>query len=298
MVIQPFAHPHPLSLIDNGNEYILCHRCRRPLSGPTYGCRECVLLFHKYCVDEVEPEVQCFFHPCPLVLFTSGGRCCPACEKYIFGFGYGCNFSCDFYVHVECALKAMAEDSDEEHNIPHFTHPHPLKPLDFNQQKHLSVTRVGEDAYNSEDEFYCDVCEDKRHEREPVYYCADCKFIVDLKCVISEVLPLISKNDLSFHQVDVTDNDNDDNKDNDDNDDHDHKDGDDDHHHCHDDNASRWEISKVLYKIEKLEQTKNGFEKGLERATRDLHKAKNRFEKLVVDAHKKKKKNTGPGVSF
>ncbi|KAK9017850.1 hypothetical protein V6N11_000851 [Hibiscus sabdariffa] len=108
-----------------------------------YGCRECILLFHKYCVDELKPEVQCFFHPCPLVLFTSGGRCCPACEKYIFGIGYGCKLSCDFYVHVECALKAMAEYSDEEHSIPHFTHPHPLKPVDFNQQKDVSVTGVG-----------------------------------------------------------------------------------------------------------------------------------------------------------
>ncbi|KAK8635531.1 hypothetical protein V6N13_004265 [Hibiscus sabdariffa] len=71
------------------------------------------------------------------------GRCCPACEKYIFGIGYGCKLSCDFYVHVECALKAMAEYSDEEHSIPHFTHPHPLKPVDFNQQKDVSVTGVG-----------------------------------------------------------------------------------------------------------------------------------------------------------
>ncbi|KAK9017845.1 hypothetical protein V6N11_000846 [Hibiscus sabdariffa] len=572
MEIQRAIHSHPLSIFDNGDENIFCHRCWRRSSGPTYGCRKCGIFFHKDCIDELKPEVQCFFHPCPLVLLASLYRFCPACEEIIVGLGYGCKLSCDFYVHEECALKAMAEYSDEEHSIPHFTHLHPLKPVDLSQQKDVLVTggrgyvcaiceklcssptygcmkckffldkscmtsvparltnhlihpctlviryyssyncakcdkkkwfilafscepcgfhldvkcallsnaeceeateikhlshphplsliqnhqeygnqprcvaceqkclpptptfrcsskssscahfflhkscavnfprqplllhhhpchpkhkltittlptcndRVPvptcgaccwgidtdsslfayrcstdqcefilhldcgklspsfdcdghrhlltflertpgfpchacgancstfvlrcvpcnfnihlqcvpsapktithkshlhplvltkspfqhelnseEDAYNSEDEFYCDVCEDKRYKREPVYYCADCKFIAELKCVISEVLPSIPRSTFLIQQVDATD--------------YNDRNGDDDV------DDSRWEISKVLYKIKNLEQTKNELEKRLELATRDLQQAKNMFQKLVADAHK------------
>ncbi|KAL1087685.1 hypothetical protein V6Z11_D08G200200 [Gossypium hirsutum] len=46
-----------------------------------------------------------------------------------------------------------------------------------------------EDADNSDDEFYCDVCEEKREKKDSVYYCAECKFIAEVGCVISELVP-------------------------------------------------------------------------------------------------------------
>ncbi|KAK8630410.1 hypothetical protein V6N13_079206 [Hibiscus sabdariffa] len=76
--------------------------------------------------------------------------------------------------------------------INHESHPHPLtltkSPLEFELNS-------DQDVYNSEAEFYCDVCEERRHKRESVYCCADCKFIAELKCITPNVtvLPLIPK---------------------------------------------------------------------------------------------------------
>ncbi|KAK8621954.1 hypothetical protein V6N13_097582 [Hibiscus sabdariffa] len=47
-------------------------------------------------------------------------------------------------------------------------------------------------ADGSDDEFYCDACEEKRYKFESVYYCVECKFMAEVCCVIPELLASLS----------------------------------------------------------------------------------------------------------
>ncbi|KAJ7946756.1 Zinc finger, PHD-type domain containing protein [Quillaja saponaria] len=40
-------------------------------------------------------------------------------------------------------------------------------------------------------DYYCSLCQEERDPRSQVYYCADCKYIADLTCVIFEVLNIL-----------------------------------------------------------------------------------------------------------
>ncbi|XVF51802.1 hypothetical protein PTKIN_Ptkin04bG0213500 [Pterospermum kingtungense] len=44
----------------------------------------------------------------------------------------------------------------------------------------------------TDEEFYCDVCEEKRFKFEEVYYCEECKFIAEVRCVMSELWPSLA----------------------------------------------------------------------------------------------------------
>ncbi|KAK9034959.1 hypothetical protein V6N11_077011 [Hibiscus sabdariffa] len=173
MEIQHVIHKHPLSVIQSGIEHFMCHACERFLSGPTYECEECRISFHKSCLDEHKPEVQNFFHPCPLVLSTGSGYKCYVCSERIrSGFCYKCKFSCHFQTHVKCALKPVVEYSDDEHTdtIQHFTHLHPLKPVDWNQQ----------------DEAVCNICRNLcSSSSSTTYFCMECKFFLHSSCIKS-----------------------------------------------------------------------------------------------------------------
>lgn len=45
-----------------------------------------------------------------------------------------------------------------------------------------------DDEYDAQ---ICDVCEEGRHPKACVYYCAECDFIAEFDCVISEVSLII-----------------------------------------------------------------------------------------------------------
>ncbi|XVF51808.1 hypothetical protein PTKIN_Ptkin04bG0214100 [Pterospermum kingtungense] len=109
----------------------------------------------------------------------------------------------------------------EMDQIHHFLHPHPLILTHMDDQdvnagvycmgcdKALSGPIYGcsacsyelnspADRVDSNDEFYCDVCEEKRYKFESVYYCEDCKFIAEVRCVISQLLPSLKKDQSSM----------------------------------------------------------------------------------------------------
>ncbi|KAL1072908.1 hypothetical protein V6Z11_D11G184700, partial [Gossypium hirsutum] len=181
MEIEHVIHDHRLSVIENWTTGGSCPACgdllRRP---PIYGCNRCKFFLHKSCLDRLKPEVQSFFHPCPLVL---SDNCyhekCYVCFGQIYSnYHYQCKLWCYFSMHVACAQKPMVEYSDEEHTVQHFTHFHPLKPVvDSTLQKH---------------EVVCAICEKLCSSSSSTYGCTECKFFLHKSCMTSIPRQLIN----------------------------------------------------------------------------------------------------------
>ncbi|KAL5562688.1 hypothetical protein UlMin_032435 [Ulmus minor] len=75
---------------------------------------------------------------------------------------------CDFSLHLLCGRLPFF--------IKHECHLHLLTLVD---------SLVEDDL----EEYYCDICEKKRDPRICIYYCAECRYIAHLNCVISKVCP-------------------------------------------------------------------------------------------------------------
>ncbi|KAL1124962.1 hypothetical protein V6Z11_A13G010700 [Gossypium hirsutum] len=189
MEIQHVIHRHPLSLsfIEEESTIARCKGCERKLSGPTYGCEPCRFFIHKSCLDEHKVElINHRIHPCTLIFITFlDGEYfeCDCCGKGIdFGM-FSCG-ACNFDLHVKCAIFPTIDTEDclpsAPKTIKHKSHLHPLTLTKSPFEYELN-------SDEEDDEFYCDVCEQKRNQRELIYYCAECKFIAEVKCVISEV---------------------------------------------------------------------------------------------------------------
>ncbi|GAY44680.1 hypothetical protein CUMW_083700 [Citrus unshiu] len=89
-------------------------------------------------------------------------------------------------------------------NVKHWSHQHPLK----------LMNNIFD--YNYDDQM-CDICEMKRYADECVYYCVECYFVAELKCVLHEVMQSLQEKephdvelrtikernleDLTFHDV-------------------------------------------------------------------------------------------------
>lgn len=168
MEIQHFLHKHPLSLFRKGNHKVFCNGCKQRLSGTTYGCTKCMFFLHKSC-SELQPTIQNFFHPCPLVLNISSidGYYCYGCFDRGSGFRYICKYKCSFQMHVDCALKPPmeSEDAEDDQSILHFTHRHPLKPVNLNK----------------EDKVDCAICEKLCFDSS--YGCKMCNFFLHNTCM-------------------------------------------------------------------------------------------------------------------
>ncbi|GMN39146.1 hypothetical protein TIFTF001_008376 [Ficus carica] len=81
-------------------------------------------------------------------------------------FMYRC-LVCEFNIHLLCGpLPCTIEDE---------CHIHPLVLVDLLVE-------------NDSDEYYCDICEDKRDSKICVYYCQECKYTAHVHCVISTVM--------------------------------------------------------------------------------------------------------------
>ncbi|OMO78991.1 hypothetical protein COLO4_24601 [Corchorus olitorius] len=130
-------------------------------------------------------------HPHPLTFFdkTHSPALCKICGEAVRNCFFRC-VACYFDMHLYCHPSAP-------NTITHKSHLHPLtlttSPLDFEL---LSPQYL--EPYDPwyDDDFYCDVCEQKRDVFESAYYCAEFKFIAEVRCVISELLPsLIASED-------------------------------------------------------------------------------------------------------
>ncbi|MBA0646543.1 hypothetical protein Goklo_014500 [Gossypium klotzschianum] len=78
--------------------------------------------------------------------------------------------ACAFNIHIYCIRSTSKTIKHERH-----LHPLTVTKLPF-QYEMISA----EHENGSNDEFYCDICEKRRYKFESVYYCPECKFIVEL----------------------------------------------------------------------------------------------------------------------
>ncbi|GLT45711.1 hypothetical protein SLA2020_195240 [Shorea laevis] len=164
MEIEHFLHDHPLSLIQDQQDYerFRCNGCEKGLSSPSYGCSFCGFFLHKSC-SQIQRHLQLYFHPCPLEL-TMRGYICNACFDHRSGFSFYCQ-KCDFDLDLECALLSTTVKTKEDGQIQHFTHRHPLKLVDLNKEQ---------------DEVCCSIC--KKLCSDVVYGCRKCNFFLHHSC--------------------------------------------------------------------------------------------------------------------
>ncbi|KAL5571269.1 hypothetical protein UlMin_020866 [Ulmus minor] len=65
-------------------------------------------------------------------------------------------------------------------------------PITIEHECHMHMlTLVDSISEDDSTESYCDVCEGKRDQRFRVYYCADCKYVTHIHCVVSEVTKIL-----------------------------------------------------------------------------------------------------------
>lgn len=128
MEINHFSHEHPLTLLEEIDNEIVCKGCQKGFPESAYGCSQGKFYLHKFC-SELPLEIQCFFHPCPLALkitqyFESGFVYCNACHRFHWGFYYHCDH-CQFVVGAEC-VTLRPEEGDTDDQIWHLSHAHQL----------------------------------------------------------------------------------------------------------------------------------------------------------------------------
>ena len=96
---------------------------------------------------------------------------CSTCKSNISeSYAFTCLY-CDFNLHLHCGPLP--------YTIKHKDHIiHPL---------FLTNSPLQEEVEDETDEFYCHACEEERDPLLPVYYCAECQFVAEFKCVFSQV---------------------------------------------------------------------------------------------------------------
>ncbi|KAG8473849.1 hypothetical protein CXB51_035859 [Gossypium anomalum] len=186
----PFHPSHLLTITSLPyNDHIrTCDVCFRGIDSTllAYSCREseCKFNLHFDCYKML-PYITFSDHKHLLTLLEKTANVtCHLCGFNCRNFVLRC-VPCDINIHIQCLPLAPK-------TIKHKSHLHPLTLTKSPFEYELN-------SDEEDDEFYCDVCEQKRNQRELIYYCAECKFIAEAKCVISEVLQLLSK-DESFDE--------------------------------------------------------------------------------------------------
>ncbi|TYI70190.1 hypothetical protein E1A91_D08G204600v1, partial [Gossypium mustelinum] len=197
-----------------------------------YSKRSCTFFLHRKCAVELQPEIHYPFHSLhPLTLLCDlSYQCkfllryrCAKCDFELYidcykpkvtipDFKYEghvhylsyfdnalapieCNIchedaqtgffrcvACAFNIHIHCIRSTSKTIKHERH-----LHPLTVTKLPF-QYEMISA----EHENGSNDKFYCDICEKRRYKFESVYYCPECKFIVEVRCVIFELLPSLT----------------------------------------------------------------------------------------------------------
>ncbi|KAG4164360.1 hypothetical protein ERO13_A13G010450v2 [Gossypium hirsutum] len=184
----PFHPGHSLTItsLPYNHHIRTCYACCRGIDSTllAYSCREseCKFNLHLDCYKPL-PSITFSGHQHPLTLLEkTADVTCHLCGVNCRNFILRC-LPCDHNIHLQCLPSAPK-------TIKHKSHLHPLILTKFPFEYELN-------SYEEDDEFYCDACEQKRNQRELIYYCAECKFIVEVKCVFSEVLSSLSE-DNSF----------------------------------------------------------------------------------------------------
>ncbi|KAG7969973.1 hypothetical protein I3843_07G059500, partial [Carya illinoinensis] len=215
--IQHFSHEHYLKLTDELGIDEKCDGCMQSILPPFYACAQCRFFLHKSCVELLrELRNSLHQHPLKLLLREKKPFRCDACALPCNGFDYRCD-ECDFDLDVQCSLMTddilthpsheqhlliLARSSEEKmcnscrskskHNFHcvdcEFTLDFKCfkQPHTFNYEEHdhpFTLCYTPEDA---SDEYYCDICEEKRDPKCWFYYCADCSYPAHLECILGQ----------------------------------------------------------------------------------------------------------------
>ncbi|KAF4372225.1 hypothetical protein G4B88_009295 [Cannabis sativa] len=189
-----------------------------------YVCDSCDYYVHKSC-EKLPKQINYHFHPQhPLFLKPHFKSFCHSCgqlpKKYLM---FSCD-ECDFYMDVECTQMSTNSIStcpnEGQHCIQHSTHPHLLLLFDtsttdmnvscfacqssddigvyygcivfIKHESHMhNLNLVDSCIDDTFGDYYCDICEEERNPRLRVYYCARCKYVAHVHCVISEVINVL-----------------------------------------------------------------------------------------------------------
>uniref|UniRef100_A0A2N9ESL2 Phorbol-ester/DAG-type domain-containing protein n=1 Tax=Fagus sylvatica TaxID=28930 RepID=A0A2N9ESL2_FAGSY len=177
-------HPcHPLILRDKvakkwwrRNQLDTCIACGKDgIRYLTYACDHCRFSLHVECSNVMMSAIEFEGHA-HLIHFRDNIERnqllkCSACKYDICeSYGFTC-LDCDFNLHLTCGPLPLT--------IKHKCHMDPLV---------LTNSPVEEEVEDEIDEFYCHACDEKRDPLLPVYYCAKCHFVAEIKCVISKVI--------------------------------------------------------------------------------------------------------------
>ncbi|KAK9994023.1 hypothetical protein SO802_023726 [Lithocarpus litseifolius] len=181
-ICHPFHPYHLLTLLDQSNSYKRCNACRNSPDPNSqlfnYICEShnCSFLLHTECSTVMLPAITYQGHD-HLLRFRDNNvenikLMCSACKSNICeSYAFTCLY-CDLNLHLTCGpLPHIIKHKD--HNT------HPL---------FLANSPVQEEAEDETDEFYCHACEEERDPQLPVYYCAKCYFVVEIKCVFSQII--------------------------------------------------------------------------------------------------------------
>ncbi|XP_059434755.1 uncharacterized protein LOC132167747 [Corylus avellana] len=167
-------------IIINHDDNVKCNACREDIPWDTfaYVC-ECKIKcsFCLQCASVIMPAITYHGHD-HLLLFNDNIRKieCSACNKSSACESYGgfrCLY-CDCNLHLTCGPLPST--------IKHKSHIHPLIP----------THSLAEHEDETQDEFYCDACEEERDPFLPIYSCAECHFVAEISCVISEAAKKIA----------------------------------------------------------------------------------------------------------
>ncbi|XP_059455593.1 uncharacterized protein LOC132185818 [Corylus avellana] len=219
--IKHFCHDHDLKLIDKKFENCeKCDACIWPISTPIYNCTECKFFLHKSCV-ELPKRKSHPLHQHPLVLHQQpSGRLhptfiCKACDRFCNGLTYHCD-KCNFDLDVQCSFMPDKFNHDgHEHQLILSSASYSDKcsscdvkrttffrcancdfSLDFKCATLPRTIRYGpyeqlftlcyKDEDDSDNEYYCDICEEKRDPKHWFYYCAYLSFYAHPDCILGK----------------------------------------------------------------------------------------------------------------
>ncbi|XP_012434336.1 uncharacterized protein LOC105761158 [Gossypium raimondii] len=166
-------HPkHPLRLTytyENRKCNVCSEKC--DTATPLYVCEICSFRLDFHCA-KLSPSLKLDCHHHLLTFFEDFNQrgeegqdsYCKACGKHCDGASvYRC-VQCHFSLHLKCVVPSSAT---------HKYHRHPLTMMKL----------IKED---DSEKYYCDVCENERNPKDPVYYCRSCTFIAHIQCVLDQ----------------------------------------------------------------------------------------------------------------
>nr|POE66447.1 hypothetical protein CFP56_29294 [Quercus suber] len=198
-ICHPFHPYHPLTLTRLKKSKI-CNACRNSTVSVAYICQDdnCDFHLHTECATPMKAAMTYEGHnhllqftecttPMKAAMTNEGHSHllqfkddnivnkelkCSACKfKISESYAFTCLY-CDLNLHLLCGpLPYTIQHQD--HNM------HPL---------FLTNSPVQEEVEDETDEFYCHACEEERDPLLAVYYCAECQFVAEIKCILPQII--------------------------------------------------------------------------------------------------------------